>query len=503
MDVIKEELNNLSKERLQQMCKQVEFVYQQGSCIRCAMRFLRYSTPMQLFNQEERALVDLFHSYSSEITLEYPKKIICTLCYGILQNQPDDPSKLYYQDQLLHSIKTCDYQYDDFQFCVSVPHSIVIRDACIQKQLAETFSDSFRENDSLIPTIKEVFKWKYSLLIPIRFKNESQFTITLAFQHNETNAEVEKFKAMSEKQKRNAKRSHRSKSKKNDNQTNFSIPDLINQLKSKNLSDLQSMNLIPLQPIKEPSELNVTYEHGYVYVAGRYNKYSRVLSQTPWVIDGVRKTPDSVEELIGNPFVSLFNGTGCTFSSSGREDVDVRMLGTGRPFILEIHNPRKAKTPDIDVVELEKTINQSTKLIQVRDCQIIPKEETEKIKEGEEHKRKVYRCVVCTSKPVSIQVLDKFKEQPFEIDQLTPLRVLHRRTLATRKKMIYRLTYEMINPQYFLIDLETQAGTYIKEFIHGDFGRTQPNLGSLLECTADILQLDVHSIVFDWPPPRK
>ena len=29
------------------------------------------------------------------------------------------------------------------------------------------------------------------------------------------------------------------------------------------------------------------------------------------------------------------------FSSSGREDVDVRMLGLGRPFLFELVNPRK------------------------------------------------------------------------------------------------------------------------------------------------------------------
>ena len=37
----------------------------------------------------------------------------------------------------------------------------------------------------------------------------------------------------------------------------------------------------------------------------------------------------------------------------------------------------------------------------------------------------------------------------------------------------------------------TSAGTYVKEFIHSDLGRTMPNLGSLLGCEADILQLDV------------
>lgn len=35
------------------------------------------------------------------------------------------------------------------------------------------------------------------------------------------------------------------------------------------------------------------------------------------------------------------------------------------------------------------------------------------------------------------------------------------------------------------------AGTYIKEFVHGDLGRTVPSIGSLLDSEADILQLDV------------
>ena len=52
----------------------------------------------------------------------------------------------------------------------------------------------------------------------------------------------------------------------------------------------------------------------------------------------------------------------------------------------------------------------------------------------------------------------------------------------------------------FQLHLQTQAGTYIKEFVHGDLGRTEPNVGSLLGGTFDILALDVESIELDWPP---
>ncbi len=44
---------------------------------------------------------------------------------------------------------------------------------------------------------------------------------------------------------------------------------------------------------------------------------------------------------------------------------------------------------------------------------------------------------------------------------------------------------------------------YIKEFIHGDLGRTKPNLGDLLDCYADIMALDVLEVDLEWPPNKK
>ena len=42
-----------------------------------------------------------------------------------------------------------------------------------------------------------------------------------------------------------------------------------------------------------------------------------------------------------------------------------------------------------------------------------------------------------------------------------------------------------------ILHIMASAGTYIKEFVHSDLGRTVPSIGSILECEADILQLDV------------
>ena len=85
--------------------------------------------------------------------------------------------------------------------------------------------------------------------------------------------------------------------------------------------------------------------------------------------------------------------------------------------------------------------------------------------------------------------------------QLTPVRVSHRRTMLDRPRTVHWLRARRIKPHFLRLWLKTQAGFYIKEFVHGDFGRTTPNLGTMLGCECDILSLDVLSVDMQWPPP--
>ena len=50
------------------------------------------------------------------------------------------------------------------------------------------------------------------------------------------------------------------------------------------------------------------------------------------------------------------------------------------------------------------------------------------------------------------------------------------------------------------LELKTSAGTYVKEFIHGDNGRTNPSLFDLMKMDwAKCLELDVLDVELDWP----
>lgn len=50
----------------------------------------------------------------------------------------------------------------------------------------------------------------------------------------------------------------------------------------------------------------------------------------------MRKGSTSVQEEIATVVESTFGATASKFHSAGREDIDVRMLGGGRPFVLEL-----------------------------------------------------------------------------------------------------------------------------------------------------------------------
>lgn len=124
--------------------------------------------------------------------------------------------------------------------------------------------------------------------------------------------------------------------------------------------------------------------------------------------------------------------------------------------------------------------------------------------DGETSKTKTYSCVVWVERdPTDDELCGLDVTDGVVINQDTPIRVLHRRTNMSRPRTVHWIKYTRLKPNFLKLWLATQAGTYIKEFVHGDFGRTTPNVGTLLGGTCgqvDILSLDVIEVGLDWPP---
>ncbi|XP_069464132.1 tRNA pseudouridine synthase Pus10 isoform X2 [Ambystoma mexicanum] len=345
--------------------------------------------------------------------------------------------------------------------------------------------------------IKEAYKWithpMFADALGVQVDPKSEFEVSVVYAHPETDGDCH-FLA--------TKCPDCFKATKNKLSvfTRMAVVKALEKIKEEDF--LKQFPCLPSSPETRCDVLEIQCSHAAIFVAGRYNKYSRNLPQTPWIIDGERKMDSSVEELILEPLMAVFKADSFNFSSSGREDVDVRTLGKGRPFAVELVNPRKVKFTTKDIKEIQQEINHSSDKIKVRDLQVVTRDAVGHMKEGEEEKTKCYSALIWTEKFIQredIAFLDDMKE--LKLDQKTPLRVLHRRPLAVRVRIIHTMRTEYVDEHHFRLYLKTQAGTYIKEFVHGDFGRTQPNIGSLMKTTADILQLDVESVDVDWPPP--
>ena len=236
------------------------------------------------------------------------------------------------------------------------------------------------------------------------------------------------------------------------------------------------------------------------YIEGNYLKHLRGLTQSPWFCDGQRIGSSSVQEMVCNRLVSEFE---CEhkFHSAGREDMDVRMLGSGRPFVLELLDSKK--DPALQeagyFTTMQASINQHNNGdVEIQQLRVGGSTCMSDMLDGAAFKQKTYLCLVQLTgrAPTAkdFEVLNNTTE--LKLMQQTPIRVLHRRTQMNREKIVHWMKCEPVpNTHCFVLHVCTSAGTYVKEMVHGDRGRTVPSVADLLDVHCDILQLDVVEIV--------
>jgi len=241
-----------------------------------------------------------------------------------------------------------------------------------------------------------------------------------------------------------------------------------------------------------------------IFIYGRYKKYKRGIPQTKWFCRicrgrGCRRCgytgkmyETSVEELVAEQFLAKTEGFDESFHGGGREDIDVRMLGKGRPFVLEIKNPR---IRNLDLSELEYEINTHNRgKVEVSNLRFSNVNEVARIKNAKF--RKTYRVVFKGEKTLNKEKLKKAAQtlQGKTISQFTPLRVAHRRANTVREKKIYNCDIESVDDTIATLTLETESGTYIKELISSDDGRTRPSISEIIGVPCKVMKLDVMEI---------
>lgn len=460
----------------------------------------------------------------------------CSVCLGVLQTDFLQQTTT----EIIDHLKSQKYNINDFLLCVSLPQAFRLRQV--------SFSLFAEKNDEVIidDDLKNTFKTKIADLISkqngMAESKSSHLSITVNIAYDSDRKEISKLTTLLPSTGNQRKRKHKHIDRFNSAQNHplDSLENVNSAIDRLTVDNVDTFVLCPPMTLTNKClTTKISMKSESTYLAGRYNKYDRQLSQTPWFIDGQNKTEDSVSDLICDRLKLSAGATDVKFLSSGREDVDVRMLGSGRPFAVELVDPKDMRELANNMSKFETEINEATKKVAVRSLQIIDKSDLTVLKEGEETKVKEYRAKIWSKGPLPLETINKINSlKELVIHQNTPLRVLHRRPLINRPRTIHSMFIELAKESphdmeeqstemgstdvkqstdeqtvkhetteegtaeltKYYIDLKTQAGTYIKEFVHGDFGRTEPSLGSLVGQECDIILLDVTDVQLEWPP---
>ncbi len=245
-----------------------------------------------------------------------------------------------------------------------------------------------------------------------------------------------------------------------------------------------------------------------LYFESRYRKLQRGLPQTIFYCpkckgdrrrrvgcskcEGFGKlTKESVQELISRRLVPAMKAKLGKFHGAGREDIDVLMLGKGRPFVFEVVG---ARNPDIDLEAMRLEIQERADGA----IELAPFERVERrrvVYWKETHFDKTYRAEVALDASPSPERLAEVRGFAGGIIQRTPQRVAHRRADLERERKLKVLDLQERSDGGLDLRVLCQHGTYVKEWISGDEERTTPSLAKLLGVASVCRLLDVEEIL--------
>jgi tRNA pseudouridine synthase 10 len=254
-----------------------------------------------------------------------------------------------------------------------------------------------------------------------------------------------------------------------------------------------------------------------IYIQASYRKFIRNISQTRWDCRkcmGKRYLEDgslcphcegttkyyrpSVEDYICLPIQEAFQAEKIIFHAAGKEDVDVRCLGSGRPFVVEVINPQIYNS-NLDWVT--NKINASAEQqIEISLLHPASKDDVVRFKETAGTNTKKYQAFIELKEPITLAHFDQIKgrvERFFShrlISQRIPTRIIERKGDRERAKLIHSISLLFINETKLFIEIVCQGGTYIKEFISGDLGRTNPSLTAAIGQELRCIELDLVDI---------
>jgi tRNA pseudouridine synthase 10 len=248
-------------------------------------------------------------------------------------------------------------------------------------------------------------------------------------------------------------------------------------------------------------------------VYGRYRKHARTLAQTPFHCPECRGRrgrgacakcggtgrllPGSVAEFVVPALVEAAGAAEGVFQGCGREDADVRMLGRGRPFVVTLKRPRR-RVLDLEAIRARADAAAAG----AADFPVLravgPVEAAEV---PSRHPPKRYRARVEVEGGAARGDAERLAAglRGTLLAQRTPERVSRRRADLVRERRVLDAAAALLPDGALDLEVRTEGGTYVKEMISGDGGRTVPSASSLLGRPCRCAALDVLEVEMEDP----
>ena len=308
--------------------------------------------------------------------------------------------------------------------------------------------------------------------------------------------------------------------------------------------ELKDVELVKEQPeimvLIDTLTFNITAELRSLYLYGRYRKLERGIPQTRWPCRACKgrdggcescdetglQYPTSVQDQIGEPLRVAFQAKNTAFHGMGREDIDVRCLGRGRPFVIELKSPLRRYA---DLSELTELVNAtSAGSVEISELRASRRSEVARIKGTAAEKSYTIRfkygpdphvIVETATDNESEEQSEEIEEQPkveppteltpefvkemiaslegITLEQRTPQRVSHRRADKVRKRQVVSISEILVEPNEAEMTVRCESGTYVKELVHSDEGRTVPSVAEKLGLVCEVIWLDVNDVHAD------
>ena len=148
--------------------------------------------------------------------------------------------------------------------------------------------------------------------------------------------------------------------------------------------------------------------------------------------------------------------------------------------------------------KLTKKINKLAKdLIEVQGLRLSNRAEVARIKETKAEKSYTIRFSCnhsLSDDEISTRILSLSGQV---LEQQTPQRVAHRRADKIRKRKVISIENIQVEDNEIEFDVRCESGTYVKELVHSDEGRTKPSVAEVLEADCEVILLDVKDIHAD------